>query len=228
MLERRAVHSVREELAWLGTALGQVRDHDVMRAYLEAELATLRPAERRAGKRLLQLLGQAQGRARRAMRAQLDGGRYVALLDRLTRFVERPPVRGAKGSLPNLAAREFTKLSRQVRHLPKEPSDAELHAVRIQTKRARYAAELAARVVGRPAWRFVKRAKKLQDVLGEHQDAVVAEGRLHELLEAGLDRRAAFVAGRLAERQRARRLAARETAARDWRKLERRGRRVWS
>jgi CHAD domain-containing protein len=227
MFQRGGVRPLREELAWLGTALGRVRDLDVMRAYLAAELATLRPSERRAGKPLLERLGEAQARARREMLNQLDDRRYSALLERLARFVEQPPVTAAKVSLRDLAAREFTRLSRMAEGLPKQPSDTELHAVRIQTKRARYAAELAARAVGRPAWRFVKRAKKLQDVLGEHRDAVIAEGRLRELLVAGLGRRTAFVAGRLAERQRTRRLAARAGAARDWRKLERRGRRVW-
>ena len=59
----------------------------------------------------------------------------------------------------------------------------------------------------------MKAAKRLQDVLGEHQDAVVAEERLRELAAAA-SRRVALAAGRLIERQRYRRREAR----RDWRK----------
>ena len=227
MFEPDAVRSLREELAWLGGALGQVRDLDVMRRYLEAELATLPAPERSAGVRLLKLLDKAEAGARRDMVKELDEGRYFALLDRLAGFVEQPLVSDAAVSLEDLAGGEFKRLRRAVQTLPEEPSDAELHALRIKTKRARYAAELAAPAGGRPAVRFVKQAKKLQDVLGEHQDAVVAENRLSELFEAAPGRRAAFVVGRLAERQRARRLAARQSIASSWRKLERRGEKAW-
>ena len=87
-------------------------------------------------------------------------------------------------------------------------SDEELHELRIQAKRARYAGELAKGVVGGVAKRMSKRGAAVQKVLGEHQDAVVAEERL-ESLAAEASPAAAFVAGRLAERQRTRREAAR-------------------
>ena len=158
----------------------------------------------------------------------LDDDRYFALLDRLEEIIAQPPVTDADVSLRDLAAREFKKLRKTVDALPETPSDADLHQVRIRAKRARYAAELAAPVVGRPAERFVDKAKRLQDILGEHQDAVVAEGRLRELFDGVRGRRAGFVAGRLVERQRARRLAARADFAIFWPKVERRGRKAWA
>ena len=48
----------------------------------------------------------------------------------------------------------------------------------------------------------MKAAKRLQDVLGEHQDAVVAQERLRAL--AAREPAAAMAAGRLIERERAR------------------------
>ena len=96
--------------------------------------------------------------------------------------------------------------------MPDEPADEELHKVRKVGKRARYAAELAGRK------NFVKRAKKLQDVLGEHQDAVVAAGRLRELAaEAGPGQ--ALAAGRLVEREEERRADARAAWPKAWKKL---------
>jgi hypothetical protein len=56
---------------------------------------------------------------------------------------------------------------------------------------------------------------------------VVAEERLRALIEGARGRRAAFVAGRLVERQRSRRLAARTAFVEHWPKLERRGRKAW-
>jgi hypothetical protein len=56
----------------------------------------------------------------------------------------------------------------------------------------------------------------------------VAEQYLRDLVGDIRGRRATFVAGRLAERQRARRLAARAKFARYWPKVERRGRQAWT
>jgi len=60
-----------------------------------------------------------------------------------------------------------------VEALPEVPSDETLHEIRIKGKRARYAAELVQAIVGKPAERFIAKVKELQDVLGEHQDALV-------------------------------------------------------
>jgi len=228
MFEPETVEALRGELAWLGAALGVVRDVDVMREYLKAELATLEPVERRGGHRLLRRLEEAREETRLELTKALDDDRYLVLLDRIEETLAHPPVTNAEVSLRDVAAREFKKLRKAADALPETPSDADLHAVRIKAKRARYAAELAAPVVGRAAERFVEKAKKLQDVLGEHQDAVVAEGRLRELFDGGRGRRAGFVAGRLVERQRARRLAARADFASYWPKVERRGRKAWA
>jgi CHAD domain-containing protein len=64
----------------------------------------------------------------------------------------------------------------------------------------------------------VKRAKKLQDVLGDHQDAVVAAGRLRALA-AGSTPELALVAGRLVEREEERRLEARAAWPKAWQKF---------
>jgi CHAD domain-containing protein len=228
MFEPEPIEALRGELAWLGDALGVQRDLDVMRDYLREELSTLDPVERRGGQRLLRHLEEAREASRLELMKALDDDRYLALLDRLGETIERPPVADPDVSLRDVAAREFKKLRKAVEALPGEPSDADLHRARIRAKRARYAAELAAPVVGASAERFVEKAKLLQDALGEHQDAVVAEGRLRELFDGVRGRRAGFVAGRLVERQRARRLAARADFAGIWPKVARRGRKAWA
>jgi CHAD domain-containing protein len=53
----------------------------------------------------------------------------------------------------------------------------------------------------------VEAAAALQEVLGDHQDACVAEQRIRELLDGlgeVIDAHVVFVAGRLVERERAR------------------------
>jgi CHAD domain-containing protein len=127
--------------------------------------------------------------------------------------------------LDRLARKEFRKLERCMAALGDSPSDAMLHRARIRAKRARYAAELAAPLVGKPAGRYVRAAERFQDVVGEHQDAIVAEARIRAYAESA---DAAFGAGRLVERQQARRARARASLPKAWKRLERRGRRAWA
>jgi CHAD domain-containing protein len=131
-------------------------------------------------------------------------------------------------SLDDLAAKEFRKLRRATRKLPENPSNEELHRVRIKGKRARYAAELAEGAVGKPATKFVDRAKDFQDAIGEHQDAVVAERRLRDLRRSARGAATAFVLGQLVERQRGRRERARRDWPVAWKKLRRSGQKAWS
>src|SRR5262249_56538047 len=111
--------------------------------------------------------------------------------------IAHPPVVDPNVSLADVASREWQKLRKAAKSLSTEASDADLHRVRIKAKRARYSAELAAQDVGHPAERFVDRVKKLQDVLGEHQNAVVAEERLRKLSGHVGGRRTSFVGGRV-------------------------------
>ncbi|HKE52431.1 MAG TPA: CYTH and CHAD domain-containing protein [Actinomycetes bacterium] len=61
--------------------------------------------------------------------------------------------------------------------------DAALHEARRSAKRARYAVEVLVPTAGKPAERVVGRLKDVQDLLGTHQDTVVAR----EILRAEAD-----------------------------------------
>ena len=228
MFDPKWVAHLRTELDWLTTLLGSPRDLDVLHQYLSTEVTPLRAGRRAAGRRLLERLDLQRGRARARLLRGLDSPRYGRLESRLKDAVRRPPVVADDLSLPAVAARAFKKLRKAVGTLPKDPSDAELHAVRIRVKRARYAAELAAPVRGRPADRFIKRAKKIQDALGEHQDATVAEARLRGLMKVERRPLAVALSRTLVEKQHARREEAKEAFLDGWPGLERRGRKAWS
>lgn len=220
--------SLRAELSWLGSALGPVRDLDVLLAHLREEVAGLDDEDRFAAERLLQTLEAERSEAREAMLEALESERYLRLLDALEDAARAPLARKTGLSLEKIAAAEFRRLRKAFTALGPDPSDDELHAVRIKAKRARYAAELAEVARGRKAARFIARAKRFQDVVGEHQDALVAEERIRTLLGSVRGTRVAFAGGLLVERQRARRRAARESVPGAWKKLERSGARAWS
>jgi CHAD domain-containing protein len=122
-----------------------------------------------------------------------------------------------------LAAKEFRALRKAIRRLPDDPPPGALHKIRIRGKRARYAAELASPSEGKRARGFVEEAKAFQDVLGEHQDAIVATDTLRRLSTATTNVDAARVAGRLIEREHQRRDVARAAFPKAWKRLERRG-----
>jgi CHAD domain-containing protein len=227
LLERSWVKELRAELAWAGGALGEVRDLDVLLEHLHADAAELSSADRDAVESLLPALEQHREDARAAMLADLSSGRYMRLLDRLEHELAAPPARRASTSLRKIAAREFRTLRREVRALGPDPTDEQLHEVRKTVKHARYAAELAERSRGRKATKFIAAAKKAQDVLGEHQDAHVAEQAMRDLSEVA-EPRAAAAAQLVIARQQVRKANRRTEFPAAWRTLKRRGRAAWS
>ena len=226
LFDPRWVDGPRRELKWLGTVLGGVRDLDVLHAYLRSQLEALPAPERRAGRQyLLRPLDADRVRARTTLRAALASPRYARLLARLEAALVRPPVRPSSVPLRDIVTSEFKKLKKAVKKLPKEPSAEKLHAVRIKVKRARYAAELAQPMIGRRAERFIDKAKKLQDILGEHQDAVVADEYVRRMTQRTPAAQA--LARQLIKQQRNRRKEALATFSKKWPKLKRRGRKAY-
>jgi CHAD domain-containing protein len=208
LLEPGWVDEVRAELEWLGSALGDVRDADVFAAYVERAIPELGPDAERGGAELVAAIVAGSQDARSHLAEVLDSARYLALLDRLDSIGASLPVAPEGQSLQKSLEHAARRARRRARGLSPSWSDRDLHRLRLAAKRARYAGELMVLAVGRPARRVATRATALQGILGEHQDAVVAEARLQEVAR-GATPAAAFVAGRLVERQRDRRQAAR-------------------
>ena len=213
---------LRAELAWLGRLLGPVRDLDVLIEHVAEEAAALEGGDVRAVGTIRSRLGRQRAAARRTLLEAMSEPRYFQLLDSL-QAAERAPAGQASVSLEQIAADAFKRARKAKKALPPDPSDDELHAVRIEVKRARYAAELAEPVLGKAGARFLRRAKVVQDVIGEHQDACVAEERIRELAVSG-GASAALAAGRLIERQQVRKQAARSALPDAWRALAKAGR----
>jgi len=218
---RRGLAGLLDEL---GEATGPVRDLDVLLELLRDEHARLDGPDRDACERLLVSVETEREAARQRLLDALRGESYRVALTRL-----RLPPRMADdaGAVPleRIVRKVLDDLVRAVDRLGKHPGEDDLHRLRIALKRTRYAVELAA-PSGRAGRRFVEDAKALQALLGEYQDAVVAEERLRALAVGDARTAASFVAGRLVERQRVRRarLAKRLPAA--WSRLRRSGTRL--
>ncbi|WP_316519845.1 CHAD domain-containing protein [Kitasatospora brasiliensis] len=176
------------DLRWLAAALGGARDREVLAQRLAAEARELPDeCEPQRVAAALERWGEAEYReVWPEVVAALDDPRRRALGEALATLLADPPLRrrAARKALPELsriAAREQRRTAERVRTaLAATPEDRSLalHEARKAAKRARYAGETAAPVAGARADRYAARMKAVQEVLGEHQDAVVAAATL--------------------------------------------------
>jgi CHAD domain-containing protein len=222
---------LREELRWLGAELGAVRDAEVLEGRLRASVASLPEVDATAAARLLRRLRDRRDGARTELLAERRSERYSELLDRLVDAANEPArldeaARPAAEVLPGIMAGPWGHLRRAVDELDKDASNEQLHAARIRAKRIRYASESMIPHYGKRARIFAQAAAELQDVLGAHQDAVVAEAWLREAA-AGAGARTAFVAGELAAREQRAAARARRAWPAAWKALSRKRVRFW-
>jgi CHAD domain-containing protein len=207
LLDHDWTQALRQDLKSLGHDLGAVRDTEVLLDRLRARVERLPDGDRDAGKRIVQLLLQRWDEARTKLCDTLGSTGYAELLDRLVEAAHEPALEPAATEeraadvLPSLVRAPWDKLRKTVEELPDDPSDEALHDVRIRAKRCRYAAEAVAPAVGKQARTFAKAIAEIQDVLGEHQDAVVAEQWLREVASTASERDV-FAAGQLASLER--------------------------
>ena len=185
LLDREWSTALRDELGWLARLLGEVRDGDVLLGRLREKARELPGELQAASNAPISDLQASRDAALTTLVEALRSTRYVELLDRLVEAAGAPALRGDAGApagdaIPALVRRPWHKLEKRAGKLPDAPTSAELHEIRIRTKRVRYAAEAAAPVAGKPARALGHAAARLQDVLGELNDADVAAGWLDE------------------------------------------------
>lgn len=207
LLDRSWSDPLREELRWVAGELGTARDTDVLLARVVRQIEGLPAEDRVASAPLLDALRHQRADAQRALVAALDDRRYLELLDRLVDAANEPRLAleaaaPAADVLPRLVSSPWRKLRRAIAGLGDEPSDDDLHQVRIRAKRARYAADVARPVAGKPAAKLAGALSELQDVLGDVHDAVVTEAWLRAAVRS-TTAQAALAAGMLVACQRA-------------------------
>ncbi|MGH3431991.1 MAG: CHAD domain-containing protein [Thermocrispum sp.] len=215
---------LRAELKWLGSLTSPVRDIDVLLIRLDREITVFALPDRRHATVLVRALRAERGGHRRRLNRALASKRYADLLSGLSTLAQSAPEEPEGPDVPPPSLHKpYRKLARAVADLGDDPPDDRLHALRIRGKRLRYAAETAKPAADKARRRqlaaLVTACKKLQDTLGEHQDAVVAAAKIRELAAAQDDVAVAFVAGRLAEREQARRAAARTAWPTAWQRV---------
>ncbi len=239
VIGRDGTQGLAAELKWLGAVLGEVRDAEVLAAHLQALLSET-PGELVIGPAQARVQGHfaaVRADARTALLGALDSQRYFSLLDELDKLMTQPPLtpqaaRPAADLLPAAARRPYRQVRRRMRRARRttagQPTDAALHKSRKAAKRARYAGEAMTPAIGKKARRFVKQMKKVQSLLGDHQDAVIARQAERELgIGAHLAGENAFSYGLLYGRDTCDAGRLRAQAWRTWRRASRPRHRRW-
>ncbi|MBA3311210.1 MAG: CYTH and CHAD domain-containing protein, partial [Nocardioidaceae bacterium] len=211
LVDQEVTEPLREELKWIGGVLGDARDAEVMHGRLTTVIAreSAEPAEpalaavtRRVDDELHATHRSALTRALEAM----ETDRYFRLLDDLDHLVADPPWtplarQPANHVLPGHVHHDWKRLRRHVaaakQATGRAQRDERLHEVRKAAKRTRYAAETLTSLYGRDARRLVKATKRVQSLLGTHQDSVLTQALLRQLGQAHLDGDNGFIYGRL-------------------------------
>jgi CHAD domain-containing protein len=222
---------LRGELRWLGSELGAVRDLEVQRDRLRGHAARLPPAEAAAARRVVRRLDADRAAAKTDLLAMLSQARYAQLHARLASAAVGPTYTEAAfadagRALAPVVRDRWKRVRRSVRRLGDNPPDEELHAVRVRAKRCRYAAEACEPVFEKRSRRLARAMADVQEVLGEHHDAVVAGAWLaktaHECSPAE-----AYAIGMLAQVEREAAAAARAEFPAVWRRSDTERARGW-
>jgi CHAD domain-containing protein len=171
-----------DELRELANVLGEARDAEVLAERYRSALDRL-PPELARGPVRDRLIDGSEERYRAGVRrslAAMRSPRYFRLLDALEAVIATTAPTDKKSGPVAVAAaaKKLRKAAKAARQAADDDLDEAMHRIRKRAKRLRYtAAAIGAKKVS-------KRAKKVQSLLGDHQDSVVSREHLTEQADA--------------------------------------------
>lgn len=190
LVELEWAQQLRDELGWVAGELGVSRDTEVLMARLDSHADDIGAQYAPLIRGVVDPALSAQSRdARSHALAAMTSQRYKDFLDLLVASAQKPPLTELAADpsghvLPKLVDRAWRKLRKEVSLLEMDGPSEPWHEARIRAKKARYAAEAVAPVLGDRLKQFGKALAEVTEVLGEHQDAWVAQQTLQSLAAA--------------------------------------------
>jgi CHAD domain-containing protein len=190
----KAVKKHLKRLRTTGRTLGRVRDLDVFMEKAQHYLETLPESDRTGLAPLLKAWEQKQTEEREKLVAYLESDKYQHFKQDFNGFTSTPeesaiPISETNPN-PNLVNHVvpvliYTRLNAVRAHEALIPNAAveQLHALRIEFKKLRYALEFFREVLGKEAKDIINELKTLQDHLGDLNDANVTCQILSEFIE---------------------------------------------
>jgi CHAD domain-containing protein len=191
--DAKALAPFGKRLRRLGRTLGAVRDLDVLLQKAQAYAAGLPPDQTNSLDPLLAAWQTHREVARRRMLEYLDSSAYRKFVTEFETFLTTPHAGAVaipsgepepyqvRHIVPRLIFAHYESVRAYEPLLPGAALDT-LHQLRIECKGLRYALEFFRDVLGSEAPDLIKQVVAMQDLLGELQDARVAEGLIAEFL----------------------------------------------
>lgn len=168
---------LREELAWLTAELGTFRDAEV--------LATRLPAGHQVPARVEQALTETLARATADLGHALASRRFAALAPALTAAGASASRRPRRSRLRRAVRKVWRRTRRRhaayLAGTEEHQRDEALHEVRKSLRRLRYACDALGSSCGDRIVAGAAEARAVQEILGEHHDAVVSLSLLRGL-----------------------------------------------
>ncbi len=187
---RALLDPFQEDIKWLNRSLGDVRDLDVSMAHMRKRRGKAPIEDRPIIDAILAEQHTARDAARAHMIECLDSERYRGLMRGLGEFLRSPGIfagcPAAGEPLAKFAPRILRKRLKRVRAYRKTLQRADsqqLHALRIDCKHLRYAAEFVRSAYPKRLGKWINRVTKVQGVLGDIHDADVRVDTLTEFAE---------------------------------------------
>jgi CHAD domain-containing protein len=179
---RRQVRRLDRGLRWYARVLGEVRDRQVLRKFFSDVLDAWPDPEatRRLRPVLIGHLDEEVAEHWAVLQQQLDRKRYRTLVADLSELRVPPVTEAELARALRLAGDAFAQ---RLAEAEADDADDLMHAARKAAKRARYVAGV---VHTRPARDLAVRFARMQEVLGEHQDQVVATAFVARLSRDGV------------------------------------------
>jgi CHAD domain-containing protein len=189
LLDGDWANDLRDELKWVADSLGRFRDAEVLLARLLDSLDALPPelvvGEVRSA--IQTAVGHDLALGSEVALETLRSARYLRLVDRLVAAACDPMTTphaesSAREVLPELVGSEWQRLAKGAARVRRpEAANDDWHRTRIAAKQVRYSAEAVVPIFGKPAKKLARLAEDVQELLGDHQDAVVAADALRRM-----------------------------------------------
>ncbi|MEM7408572.1 MAG: CHAD domain-containing protein [Pseudomonadota bacterium] len=236
LVEVDVLAELNQELRWLGSVSGPVRDLDVYAVELDEYLKLLPGADARALNSLAAHVARSRRGAQRRLVLALRSDRYQQFMLRFEHILQRM-AEGGEGLSHDAAQpvrdvaiaairRQWRRVRREGRRIGPETAAEALHDLRIECKKLRYLLEAFESLFPEAATKvWLKGLKRLQDHLGSFQDLEVQRERLKVFATEMDDRGRATVdsllaMGRLTELLSQRQAAERQRFADRWRRFD--------
>lgn len=197
-----ALKPIGKGLKRTGRALGAVRDLDVALYKLARHQKGLEPYEARGLDVLAARWHDRREDAYEELLRWLDSRAYARFIAGFELFCQRAgegarrrAANGFAGAvefrhvMPVAIVERFAVVRSHETLLsgPTRPAEADLHSLRIDCKRLRYSLEFSRHLLGDEGEALIKQLKRLQDHLGDLNDAAVTRDRLREMQSDGVD-----------------------------------------